>query len=153
MKKNRIIILIAFMSMSLIGIIFLQAYWIKNSLEIYDKQFSQSTNSALITVANAISDREMKLFLSPAPVLSDDESVWRDWIRTKMVMEQELQKRLRKRLNINSPEDQKQMVLFDDIEKNIAAQKIEAEERKDMEMLREKRRRMQAGPSANRRFK
>ncbi len=113
-------------------------------------------NEGLANIAKtkgAISDREMKLFLSPAPVLSDDESVWRDWIRTKMVMEQELQKRLRKRLNINSPEDQKQMVLFDDIEKNIAAQKIEAEERKDMEMLREKRRRMQAGPSANRRFK
>ena len=71
MKKNRIIILIAFMSMSLIGIIFLQAYWIKNSLEIYDKQFSQSTNSALITVANAISDREMRDYLSVYQKLKD----------------------------------------------------------------------------------
>lgn len=113
-------------------------------------------NEGLANIAKtkgAISDREMKLFLSPAPVLSDDESLWRDWIRAKMIMEQELQKRLSKRLNINSPEDQKQMVLFDDIERNIAAEKIEAEERKDMEMLREKRRRMQASPSANRRFK
>ena len=71
MKKNRIIILIAFMSMSLIGIIFLQAYWIKNSLEIYDKQFSQSTNGALITVANAISDREMRDYLSVYQKLKD----------------------------------------------------------------------------------
>ena len=71
MKKNRIIILIAFMSMSLIGIIFLQAYWIKNSLEIYDKQFSQSTNSALVTVANAISDREMRDYLSVYQKLKD----------------------------------------------------------------------------------
>ena len=71
MKKNRIIILIAFMSMSLIGIIFLQAYWIKNSLEIYDKQFSQSANSALITVANAISDREMRDYLSVYQKLKD----------------------------------------------------------------------------------
>ena len=71
MKKNRIIILISFMSISLIGIIFLQFYWIKNSLDIYDNQFSQSTNSALVTVAKAISDREMRDYLSVYQKLKD----------------------------------------------------------------------------------
>lgn len=113
-------------------------------------------NEGLANIAKtkgAISDREMKLFLSPAPSITDDESVWRDWIKSKMMMEQELNKRLSNRLNINNPEDVSKMTSFDDVDQSIAIQKQEEAERSELEMLREKRRRMQAGPSATRRFK
>ena len=63
MKKNRIVILIVFISISLLGIILLQGYWIKNAIDTYEKQFSQNTNNALITVADAISDRENERLL------------------------------------------------------------------------------------------
>ena len=63
MKKNRIVILIVFISISLLGIILLQGYWIKNAIDTYEKQFSQNTNNALITVDDPISDREMRDYL------------------------------------------------------------------------------------------
>lgn len=113
-------------------------------------------NEGLANIAKtkgAISDREMKLFLSPAPSLTDDESVWRDWIKSKMMMEQELNRRLSNRLNINNPEHVKQMTSFDQVDQSIALQKQEEAERSELELLREKRRRMQSGPSATRRFK
>ena len=71
MKKNRIVILIVFISISLLGIILLQGYWIKNAIDTYEKQFSQNTNNALITVADAISDREMRDYLSVYQKLKD----------------------------------------------------------------------------------
>ena len=71
MKKNRIVILIVFISISLLGIILLQGYWIKNAIDTYEKQFSQNTNIALITVADAISDREMRDYLSVYQKLKD----------------------------------------------------------------------------------
>ena len=71
MKKNRIVLLIVFISISLLGIILLQGYWIKNAIDTYEKQFSQNTNNALITVADAISDREMRDYLSVYQKLKD----------------------------------------------------------------------------------
>ena len=71
MKKNRIVLLIVFISISLLGIILLQGYWIKNAIDTYEKQFSQNTNNALVTVANAISDREMRDYLSVYQKLKD----------------------------------------------------------------------------------
>jgi len=71
MEKNRIVILIVFISISLLGIILLQGYWIKNAIDTYEKQFSQNTNNALITVADAISDREMRDYLSVYQKLKD----------------------------------------------------------------------------------
>ena len=71
MKKNRILLLIVFISISLLGIILLQGYWIKNAIDTYEKQFSQNTNNALVTVANAISDREMRDYLSVYQKLKD----------------------------------------------------------------------------------
>ncbi len=59
------------MSVSLIGIILIQGYWIKNSLNTFQKQFSQNINSALVNVANAISDREMRDYLSVYQKLKD----------------------------------------------------------------------------------
>lgn len=104
-------------------------------------------NEGLANIAKtkgAISDREMKLFLSPAPKITDDESVWRDWIKSKMMMEQELNKRLSNRLNINNPEHAKQMISFDQVDQSIALQKEEEAEKAEMQQLRDKRRRMKS---------
>ena len=42
MKKNRIVLLIVFISISLLGIILLQGYWIKNAIDTYEKHESGS---------------------------------------------------------------------------------------------------------------
>jgi hypothetical protein len=54
-------------------------------------------DDALLRVAEtkgAISNAEMKLFLSPAPTNLQDEQVWEDWINERMAALQRVQNRL-----------------------------------------------------------
>lgn len=51
-------------------------------------------DSALAQIAQtkgAISDREMALFLSPTPSISDDEQVWIDWLKPQLEVLKQLQ--------------------------------------------------------------
>ena len=60
MSKRLFILLVLLMSLSLIGIIFVQAYYINNTVENKEEQFTFSVNNALIFVSNAIEERESK---------------------------------------------------------------------------------------------
>ncbi|GLB49726.1 two-component sensor histidine kinase [Neptunitalea sp. Y10] len=51
------------MSLSLIGIIFVQGYWIKTSVDDKEDQFSMNVSLALTSVADEIQNRETKLFI------------------------------------------------------------------------------------------
>lgn len=59
MNKNIFRFLIILMSVSLIGIIFVQGFWIKNSFENSEKQFSMSAKQVLIKVAQTVEAEEL----------------------------------------------------------------------------------------------
>ena len=58
MNKKRFVLLVILMSLSLIGIIFVQVYWIKQSVEDKDDQFSNAVEDVLDKVAERVETRE-----------------------------------------------------------------------------------------------
>ncbi len=59
MSKKLFILLVVLMSLSLIGIIFVQAYFINNTLQNEEKQFTSDVKRSLIAVSKAIEDKEL----------------------------------------------------------------------------------------------
>lgn len=62
MSKKLFILLVILMSMSLIGIIFVQGYWIKTSVENKEEQFSYTVTQVLRSVTDAIEQREIRQY-------------------------------------------------------------------------------------------
>jgi two-component system phosphate regulon sensor histidine kinase PhoR len=60
MNRRLFVLLVILMSLSLIGIIAVQLYWIKNSVEDKEEQFSNVVTEVLTRVADKIEEREMK---------------------------------------------------------------------------------------------
>lgn len=60
MSKKLFVLLVALMSLSLIGIIFVQGYWIKTAVDDKEEQFSNSVMQVLRSVADKIEKREME---------------------------------------------------------------------------------------------
>ncbi|MGC1516155.1 MAG: two-component sensor histidine kinase, partial [Maribacter sp.] len=60
MNKKLFVLLVVLMSLSLIGLIFVQSFWIKKSIDSKEEQFSSSVSEALNSVTNKISERETK---------------------------------------------------------------------------------------------
>lgn len=69
-------LLIILMSLSLIGIIFVQGYWINNTVENNEEQFSFNAKQILISVSNRIQYREFEEMFIPLQEILDsiDES-------------------------------------------------------------------------------
>jgi len=59
MGKKLFVLLVVLMSLSLIGIIFVQAYFIDNTLKTEKKQFTSDVKRSLISVSKAIEDKEL----------------------------------------------------------------------------------------------
>jgi signal transduction histidine kinase len=59
MQKNILWIITVFLSISLVGLIVVQSYWIKNAIEIKEDQFDQSVNKAIANIIDEIENREM----------------------------------------------------------------------------------------------
>ena len=59
MGKKLFILLVVLMSLSLIGIIFVQAFFINNTLKNEEKQFTLNVKRSLISVSKAIEDKEL----------------------------------------------------------------------------------------------
>ena len=74
MKKISFSLLIFFMSISLIGIIFVQSFWIKTTIDNNERQFSLNVNQALKTVTEDIKAREMSDYLAVYQKLIDSIS-------------------------------------------------------------------------------
>jgi two-component system phosphate regulon sensor histidine kinase PhoR len=60
MNRRLFVLLVVLMSLSLVGIIAVQLYWIKSSVEDKEDQFSKSVSEVLSRVADKIEEREMK---------------------------------------------------------------------------------------------
>ena len=63
MKKGKLYILIALMSISLIGIIWVQIYWIHNGVKVKEAQFDQLVTDALNNVLTDIEEDESIHFI------------------------------------------------------------------------------------------
>ncbi len=63
MKKRTLYLLIALMSISLIGIIWVQVYWIHNGIQVKETQFDQLVNDALNNVVADFEDNESMDFV------------------------------------------------------------------------------------------
>jgi two-component system phosphate regulon sensor histidine kinase PhoR len=50
------------MSVSLVGIVFVQGYWIKNTVEVNEQQFSLKANQILLDVSNRLELRELEIY-------------------------------------------------------------------------------------------
>ncbi|KAG1647540.1 Sensor protein RprX [Nymphon striatum] len=73
MNKKLFVLLVILMSLSLIGIIFVQFYWIKQSVEDKEEQFSNAVTEVLNKVTNKIEVRERKNYTDR--YLSDKDSI------------------------------------------------------------------------------
>ncbi|WP_417887244.1 sensor histidine kinase [Zunongwangia sp.] len=62
MNKKLFILLVILMSLSLVGIIFVQGYWIKSTVEDREQQFSYNAKQILIDVASKIQNEEIEKF-------------------------------------------------------------------------------------------
>ena len=71
MKKISFSLLIFLMTASLIGIILVQSFWIKTTLDTKERQFSLNVNQALKTVTDDIKSREMRDYLAVYQKLID----------------------------------------------------------------------------------
>nr|WP_299388754.1 HAMP domain-containing sensor histidine kinase [Allomuricauda sp.] len=60
MNKKLFVLLVILMSLSLIGIIFVQVYWIRTSINDKEEQFSRTVTDILGKVASRVEKREMK---------------------------------------------------------------------------------------------
>jgi signal transduction histidine kinase len=64
MNKRILYLLIASICISLIGIIAVQFFWIRNAFQVKEAQFSRSVNDALGSVVSSIEARENMFFIS-----------------------------------------------------------------------------------------
>lgn len=62
MNKKFFLLLVLLMSISLIGIIFIQGYWIKSTVDEKEKQFSIRAKQVLINVSKDLQNREIEEF-------------------------------------------------------------------------------------------
>ena len=71
MNKKIFFPLIIIMSIALVGIIFVQAFWIKTTLDNKEEQFSLNINQALKSVSEQIQSRELRDYLAVYQKLID----------------------------------------------------------------------------------
>ncbi len=62
MNKKLFVLLVVLMSLSLIGIIFVQGYWIKSTIDDREQQFSYNVKQALINVSEDIQNKEFEKY-------------------------------------------------------------------------------------------
>ena len=63
MKKTNFIVLLSLMILSIVGIVWLQGYWLYSSWENKEEEFSLSVNQSLQTVAQEIQQREINDYI------------------------------------------------------------------------------------------
>ena len=90
MSRKLFILLVLLMSLSLIGIIFVQAYYINNTVKNKEEQFSFSVNNALKFVSQAIEERESReFFLRYQNLIANEETADSVAIRELLVYQED----------------------------------------------------------------
>ena len=73
MKRNSIGFVIIMATVSVVGILFIQLFFLKNSYDLNEKQFHQSVTSALRSVANQINEYNSKVYGHPSKPTDNSE--------------------------------------------------------------------------------
>jgi len=73
LKKNIISGVILLMAISLVGIIVVQFFWIKNAIEVKEKQFDRTVNDALVEIVKKF-DKDKNVFFIKEQLRSTDPS-------------------------------------------------------------------------------
>ena len=63
MNRKLFVLLVVLMSLSLIGIIFVQGYWIKSTVQDREEQFSYNAKQVLIEVSEQIQSSEFERYI------------------------------------------------------------------------------------------
>src|SRR5690606_33433891 len=71
MNKKRFRLLVFLMSLSLIGIIIVQLYWISSSLDQSEEQFKYHVQQVIGNVAEKINSEELKSFIAEYKKIKD----------------------------------------------------------------------------------
>lgn len=71
MKKKALILLVILMSLSLIGIIIVQGYWIKKNFDMKEEQFSYSARQSLIDAAEWAKNQEIDKYYARVVAMVD----------------------------------------------------------------------------------
>ncbi|WP_190808993.1 sensor histidine kinase KdpD [Flagellimonas sp. S3867] len=71
MNKKLFVLLVILMSLSLMGIIFVQVYWIRTSVDDKEEQFSRTVTDILDKVASRVEKSEMNFYLDRIASLAD----------------------------------------------------------------------------------
>ncbi len=71
MNKKLFVLLVILMSLSLTGIIFVQVYWIRTSVDDKEEQFSRTVTDILDKVASRVEKSEMNFYLDRIASLAD----------------------------------------------------------------------------------
>lgn len=87
MSKKLFILLIALMSLSLVGIILVQGYWISNSINTKEEQFNYNVRQALISVSKRLQMQELETYYRLYAEIADsigepDRSTFREIVYT-----------------------------------------------------------------------
>ncbi len=75
MNKKQITIIIILMSVSLIGIIIVQLFWIKNAIEVKEAQFDRAVNHALNEIVKKLETNDAVYFISSKFITPDTDSI------------------------------------------------------------------------------
>jgi len=76
------------MSFALIGIIVVQIFWIRNFIELREKQFTSQVHSSLQTVSKNIQNKELMFFLKKFSGLTKDRSLATEAGISKIIYQQ-----------------------------------------------------------------
>jgi two-component system phosphate regulon sensor histidine kinase PhoR len=110
MNKKQITIIIILMSVSLIGIIIVQLFWIKNAIEVKEAQFDRAVNHALNEIVKKLETNDAVYFISSKFITPDSDSIKELWDDNSLIFADE---------NFQDSLLRSTLVLSQDIEDNI----------------------------------
>ena len=88
MRRLTFILIVSVMSFALIGIIVVQIFWIRNFIELREKQFTSQVHSSLQTVSKNIQNKELMFFLKKFSGLTKDKSLATEAGISKIIYQQ-----------------------------------------------------------------
>ncbi|HIP49141.1 MAG TPA: HAMP domain-containing histidine kinase [Lutibacter sp.] len=88
MRRLTFILIVSVMSFALIGIIVVQIFWIRNFIELREKQFTSQVHSSLQTVSKNIQNKELMFFLKKFSGLTKDRSLATEAGISKIIYQQ-----------------------------------------------------------------
>ena len=89
MNKKQITIIIILMSVSLIGIIIVQLFWIKNAIEVKEAQFDRAVNHALNEIVKKLETNDVVYFISSKFITPDTDSIKELWDDNSLIFADE----------------------------------------------------------------